>query len=598
MGEIKTTYEKYVQGLPPFLAAFAEPQRDNHYTPENQAVWRFIMRQLKHFLQDKAPGSYLAGLELAAISVDRIPRIEEMVASLEQIGWGAICVNGFIPPAAFMEYNANRILPISADMRTLKHLLYTPAPDIVHEAAGHAPILADPEYADFLERVGAYGSKALSNQYDQLVYESIRKLSIVKEYPHSIPEQMNRAQEELDVAIKQRAAHPSSEAALFSRFHWWTVEYGVMKPFGQKAEMKIFGAGLLSSLGEGRSCLSKEVKKIELSLDCVKMDYDITTKQPQLFYIESFRDLFPVLEKLADGMAFRLGGAESVERAIACECLATGIYDSGLQVSGIWTKCIRGKKGGEAVYIGTTGPTSLSYKNLEIAGHGESYHAHGFSSPVGNLKRSKTPLKDLTERDLFHLGIVLGEKSRLEFTSGVVVEGKLKKIMSRHGQNILMTFTDCLVSGVEGEVLFHPEWGTYDMAVGGSLLSVFGGPADKNNYDFIKKKSAHDNIVVSYTKEEQEVFDIYDHLRSMREREEQVFSLKQLSAIYEMTKRLTPNNWLLFIEMMELLKKNENSSDDHWRQLEGKIMKELDRLKESDSKIKYLIELGLNLCLQ
>lgn len=43
------------------------------------------------------------------------------------------------------------ILPIARDMRSVEHIGYTPAPDIVHEAAGHAPIIADKDYRFFLE---------------------------------------------------------------------------------------------------------------------------------------------------------------------------------------------------------------------------------------------------------------------------------------------------------------------------------------------------------------------------------------------------------------------------------------------------------------
>ena len=46
-------------------------------------------------------------------------------------------------------FQAAGILPIAAEIRTSEHLVYTPAPDIIHEAAGHAPILPDPIFASF-----------------------------------------------------------------------------------------------------------------------------------------------------------------------------------------------------------------------------------------------------------------------------------------------------------------------------------------------------------------------------------------------------------------------------------------------------------------
>ena len=540
-------YCEYVEGLPRYLSAFAEPQHYQRYTPEDQAVWRFIMRQLTEFFKLRAPEAYQEGLQRAAITVERIPRIEEMIQSLSEIGWGAICVNGFIPPAVFMEYNANKILPISADMRILEHLLYTPAPDIVHEAAGHAPIVADPEYTDFLQKVGEYGAKALSNQYDQRVYEAIRKLSMVKEHPQSSPEDIRVAGEELSRVVTERNQHPESEAALISRFHWWTVEYGLL----QRADgTRIYGAGLLSSLGESRTCLDQQVAKIKLSIECIEVDYDITTEQPQLFYVESSKELFPVLEQLAEGMAFRRGGGDSVDKAIACGCQATVVYDSGLQVSGVWSRCFKDQEG-RAIYIATVGGTSLAYWGRELTGHGEGYHTQGFSSPVGRLRGCDKPLAELDYRGLEAMGIVCGRSSRLEFSSGVVVEGMLREIMSRNGLNILLTFVECRVEGPRGEVWFEPEWGTYDMAVGEELSSIFGGPADKSNYSFINHKSDYCNLRVDYPPSKRQLFALYQRVRRMREQGQgQVAELQQ---IYGEVKQLAPDNWLVPLEIAELL---------------------------------------------
>ena len=56
-------------------------------------------------------------------------------------------------------------------MRRVEHLPYTPAPDIIHEAAGHAPILPDPEYAAFLRRIGEYGMRAFASRARRALYD-------------------------------------------------------------------------------------------------------------------------------------------------------------------------------------------------------------------------------------------------------------------------------------------------------------------------------------------------------------------------------------------------------------------------------------------
>jgi phenylalanine-4-hydroxylase len=153
---------KAVASLPKHLLQFAVDQRYDEYTPVDHAVWRFIMRQNVFFLREYAHKLYFQGLLDTGISFDRIPRIEEMNEILGKIGWGGVAVDGFIPPAAFMEFQAYRVLVIACDMRQINHIEYTPAPDIVHEAAGHAPIIVDSEYADYLQRLGEVGARAMA----------------------------------------------------------------------------------------------------------------------------------------------------------------------------------------------------------------------------------------------------------------------------------------------------------------------------------------------------------------------------------------------------------------------------------------------------
>ncbi|SEM91092.1 phenylalanine-4-hydroxylase [bacterium A37T11] len=117
--------------------------------------------------------------------------------SLKQIGWGAATVDGFIPPVAFMEFQAHKVLVIAADIRQIEHMEYTPAPDIIHESSGHAPIIAEPEYATYLSYFGEIGSKAMFSYKDFELYEAIRHLSILKEQAHVSPHELAAAEEKL-----------------------------------------------------------------------------------------------------------------------------------------------------------------------------------------------------------------------------------------------------------------------------------------------------------------------------------------------------------------------------------------------------------------
>src|SRR5438270_2303485 len=149
---------KAVASLPKHLLQFAVDQRYDDYTPVDHAVWRFIMRQNVFFLKEYAHKVYFQGLLDTGISFERIPRIQEMNDILGKIEWGAVAVDGFIPPAAFMEFQAYKVLVIACDMRQIYHTDYSPSTAIVLEAAGHAPIIVARAYSNYLQRFGEVGA--------------------------------------------------------------------------------------------------------------------------------------------------------------------------------------------------------------------------------------------------------------------------------------------------------------------------------------------------------------------------------------------------------------------------------------------------------
>jgi phenylalanine-4-hydroxylase len=487
--------QEIVASLPAHLRPFVQAQHYDRYTPRDQAVWRLIMRRLTRQLAATAHPVYLDGLARTGIALDHIPSIDEMNTCLAQLGWRAVVVDGFIPPAIFMEFQALKVLVIAVEMRSVDHILYTPAPDIVHESAGHAPFIVDVDYAEFLQRFGQIGMKAISTREDLELYEAIRKLSILKECPTSTAGEVARAEADLqDLAGNNTAL---SEASLLTRLHWWTVEYGLV---GELDDYRIFGAGLLSSLGESRLCLDdKRVRKLPLTVDAVRYAYDITSTQPQLFVTRSCRHLSQVLEEFAATMCFQRGGAESLQVAVDAGTVCTARYDSGVQVSGIFAEVMCDAVG-NAIYLRTSGPTQLAWGGRELYGHGVDYHNEGFGSPVGHLKDFSRCLSHYTFDELKAHNIVAGERVRLEYLSGVTVQGRLRQIHRQEHRNLLLSFEDCTVTDLQGRVLFDPAWGDYDMAVGSAIDSVYGGVADRETLQLYKPTPATGTIHVPQDK--------------------------------------------------------------------------------------------------
>jgi len=315
--------------VPPHLRDLVVEQDYGQYTEQDQAVWRFVVMQTHARLLATAHPAYAAGFAAAGIRKERIAHIPTMSEHLAELGWSAVCVDGFIPPRAFQAFQAASVLPIAADIRTSGHLTYTPAPDIIHEAAGHAPFLADAGYARFLRRIGEVGRRAFSSRHDRELYRAIHALSELKEEPSSTPAQIARAEQAFERL--SRCAPPPSEAAKVARLYWWTVEYGLV---GTTARPLLYGAGLLSSIGEGHFCLGPEVRKLPLTAQCIDFGYDITRAQPQLFVAEDFEQLDEVLGAVARTLSQCRGGLEGLEAARASEEHATLTLDSGLRVVG------------------------------------------------------------------------------------------------------------------------------------------------------------------------------------------------------------------------------------------------------------------------
>jgi phenylalanine-4-hydroxylase len=577
---MKTHFElnEVTKKLPKHLHKFVVKQPYDEYTPQNQAVWRYVMRMNVDYLGKVAHNSYLEGLDKTGISVNTIPRMEGMNRILKEIGWAAVSVDGFIPPNAFMEFQAYNVLVIASDMRTIDHIKYTPAPDIIHEAAGHAPIIANPEYAEYLRRFGEIGAKAISSARDYEMYEAIRLLSILKENPNSTHKEIQEAQEKVEWL--QNNMGELSEMAQIRNLHWWTVEYGLI---GTLENPKIYGAGLLSSIGESKWCMQDSVKKLPYTIDASNVSFDITKPQPQLFVTPDFAHLSLVLEQYANTMGIRKGGLSGVKKLIDSKNLGTIELSTGIQISGVFSNVITDSNN-KPIYVQTTGGTALSNRDKELIGHGINYHKEGFGSPIGKLKGINIPIENMSPRDLEAYGIYEGKTVSLEFEGGVKVEGEvITGTRDLRGRILLISFKNCTVTHFD-TVLFHPDWGIYDMAVGVDIVSAYAGPADVNSYEDLGKVSETKTHKINYSDSDRELYSLYDQVRQMRE--ENTVSEEAVLGIFSIVQEKFNNDWLLALELYELSVENNYST-------QNEIKAYLDNLKV-DEEYSSLIDDGLS----
>ncbi|GAB3691206.1 phenylalanine 4-monooxygenase [Spirosoma flavus] len=223
-------------------------QTYSKYTADDQAVWRLLFERQMAQLPGKASQAYLDGIAATGFRADRIPDFaQDLNPRLKKLtGWHVHAVTGLIPNRDFFELMASCNFPATTWLRRRNQLEYLPEPDMFHDTFGHVPMLSNQAFCDFL------------------------------------------------VALSQIALRhiDSDEAiAMISRLYWYTVEFGLIRESG---ELRIYGGGILSSVGETAYSLYSPVPK-RLPYDVktlLQTPYIIDHFQKHYFVIESFEQLY------------------------------------------------------------------------------------------------------------------------------------------------------------------------------------------------------------------------------------------------------------------------------------------------------------------
>lgn len=265
--------------------------------------------------------------------------------------------------------------------------------------------------------------------------------------------------------------------------------------------------------------------------------------------------------------------------------LGTIEYNTGLQVSGVFKRVITDHHL-NPIYIQTEGPTALSYHEKELIGHGTYTHTQGFGSPIGRLKHINMAIEDMSPYDLEAYNIKEGQMTRLAFEGGITVEGEvITGTRNRTGKVLLVSFKNCTVKHHD-EVLFHPDWGIYDMAIGKTIVSAYAGPADYTSFDMIthELETKEKNTVVS--SEVQRLRELYAIVR--KERQQNSINEKKCIEIFEEWQSKYPDEWLLGVELYELSYNQQYSIQEEIKSL-------LMTLMERSQEVAHLIEDGMEL---
>jgi len=221
------------------------------YTDEEQRIWREVSPQLAALHVSHASRIYLQAKRDLGISATEIPQLRDLSERVQaRSGMRLVPAEGPIPYRTFYSYIAERGFPVTQFIRHGSKPEFTPEPDMIHDCLGHVPPLVNHDYAALLTLIG---KAAVS----------------VKTGDHVL-------------ALK--------------RLSWFSIEFGLID---EEGDTKIFGAGILSSIGEIPYSLSTSVEHRPFVADTViETDYDPSKMQELLFVIPSFQFLRREVERL------------------------------------------------------------------------------------------------------------------------------------------------------------------------------------------------------------------------------------------------------------------------------------------------------------
>ena len=223
----------------------------SEYGKQDHSVWKELYERRIGELETQASEAYLQGLAALEIYPHQLPQLSDINRRLGPItGWESKAVTGFIPAAEFFTCLSRREFPTAITVRPADQLDYLPEPDIFHDVFGHIPMHAHEVFGAFLQK---YGEVALGAKTERQLTE-------------------------------------------LQRLFWFTVEFGLIREGGG---LKLYGAGLISSPGEGKHCLeSREVERLDFDLDkIIAQDFEIDHYQPILFVIDNYRQLYDSLDE-------------------------------------------------------------------------------------------------------------------------------------------------------------------------------------------------------------------------------------------------------------------------------------------------------------
>ncbi|HRG51991.1 MAG TPA: phenylalanine 4-monooxygenase [Bacteroidia bacterium] len=224
------------------------------YTAQDFAVWKILFDRQMKTLKPIVSQEYLKAIEQVKFTNDKIPDFKEVNAILQSItGWSLEVVPNISPQKEFFEFLSQKKFTSTCWLRSMEQLDYLEEPDMFHDVFAHVPLLCNENYVNFFKGISDIALKHINN-----------------------PEIVE----------------------LLGRIYWFTIEFGLIKENGQ---LKIYGAGIISSKGETEFCLSPAAKLSHFDVSTIfNTSFRTDQIQEEYFVIESFEELYNSLGEIEE----------------------------------------------------------------------------------------------------------------------------------------------------------------------------------------------------------------------------------------------------------------------------------------------------------
>ena len=265
-----------------------------------------------------------------------------------------------------------------------------------------------------------------------------------------------------------------------------------------------------------------------------------------------------------------------MDQALKSKTLNTIVLDSGLQISGILTDKMQTKTK-EIIFLKFTGPVQLSFKDKQLKGHGKNYHKEGYSSPFNLITQNKKAMHLWTKKDLRQIGFKLGSFVNLKFKGGIQLKGQFERELRQEGKLLILTFKNCLITDNKNNLLYHPSWGLFDLAIGKKVTSAFSGPADTKAYQLKDEFEPSKIPQRKFTNKQNKFFSLYKEPKKIKSTQK----LTQFLKVIQKQK----NPWLLFLELLNAVKDKAK--------FKKQVLDQSNNLKNIQLQNKKVFKLGL-----